>query len=64
MNDLIAKEDWMGCLDKGQQMLKQEKEVEAIQLDVYKQTCKCNREVAIYANYLRETTLLLPNAIM
>ena len=51
MNDLIAKEDWMGCLDKGQQMLKQEKEVEAIQLDVYKRTCKCNREVAIYANY-------------
>ncbi|PAV66887.1 hypothetical protein WR25_00381 [Diploscapter pachys] len=59
MNDLIAKEDWMGCLDKGQQMLKQEKEVEAIQLDVYKQTCKCNREAGHIAEAIQECTLVL-----
>lgn len=37
--------DWMGCLEKGQQILKFEKSVNSIQLDVYRETCKCNREV-------------------
>ena len=35
----------MACLEKGQQILKAEPNVLNIQLDVFRLTCKCNKEV-------------------
>lgn len=45
LNQLVREERWMDCLDKAEQILKAEKKVENIQLDVYRQTCKCNLNV-------------------
>lgn len=45
LNHLVKEQRWMDCLDKAAQILKVEKEVENIQLDVYRQTCKCNLHV-------------------
>uniref|UniRef100_A0A0R3RWM8 J domain-containing protein n=1 Tax=Elaeophora elaphi TaxID=1147741 RepID=A0A0R3RWM8_9BILA len=42
LNQLVRDERWMDCLEKATQILKAEKKVQNIQLDVYKQTCKCN----------------------
>jgi DnaJ family protein C protein 3 len=38
-------ERWMECLDKANSILKFERDVDRIQLDTYKQTCKCNVKV-------------------
>uniref|UniRef100_A0A1I7XUX8 J domain-containing protein n=1 Tax=Heterorhabditis bacteriophora TaxID=37862 RepID=A0A1I7XUX8_HETBA len=44
--DFSQREQWTSCLEKGQQILKFEKDVVNIQLDVFRQTCKCNKEVS------------------
>ncbi|EFO20110.1 hypothetical protein LOAG_08383 [Loa loa] len=49
LNQLVREERWMDCLDKAMQILKAEKKVENIQLDVYKQTCKCNLKAGHFA---------------
>ena len=46
LNGLVEKKDWMGCLEKGQTILKTEKSVPNIQIDVFRQTCKCNLHVS------------------
>uniref|UniRef100_A0A0N5AL62 J domain-containing protein n=1 Tax=Syphacia muris TaxID=451379 RepID=A0A0N5AL62_9BILA len=40
--DLVKEEKWMECLEKGNKILRFEKSVENIQLDVFRYTCKCN----------------------
>ncbi|TKR72459.1 hypothetical protein L596_019898 [Steinernema carpocapsae] len=37
-----SKEQWMECLEKGQQILKAEVHNDHIQLEVFRHTCKCN----------------------
>jgi DnaJ family protein C protein 3 len=37
-------EKWMDCLEKGQEILKFEPKVDTIQLDVFRYTCRCNKE--------------------
>ncbi|EJW79446.1 dnaj domain-containing protein 7, partial [Wuchereria bancrofti] len=49
LNQLVREERWMDCLDKATQILKTEKKVENIQLDVYRQTCKCNLNAGHFA---------------
>uniref|UniRef100_A0A1I8EUH7 TPR_REGION domain-containing protein n=1 Tax=Wuchereria bancrofti TaxID=6293 RepID=A0A1I8EUH7_WUCBA len=49
LNQLVREERWMDCLDKAMQILKTEKKVENIQLDVYRQTCKCNLNAGHFA---------------
>ncbi|CAJ0577402.1 unnamed protein product, partial [Mesorhabditis spiculigera] len=50
LNKLVANQDWMGCLEKGQTILKTETKVPNIQFDVFRQTCKCN----VHAGHIQE----------
>ncbi|CAD5234329.1 unnamed protein product [Bursaphelenchus xylophilus] len=55
-----AKEQkWMDCLSKGQEIIKYESNVENIQWDVYRVTCKCNREAGHIAEAIQECTEVL-----
>uniref|UniRef100_A0A915Q3Z7 J domain-containing protein n=1 Tax=Setaria digitata TaxID=48799 RepID=A0A915Q3Z7_9BILA len=49
LNLLVREKRWMDCLDKAILILKAEKKVENIQLDVYRQTCKCNLHAGHFA---------------
>ncbi|VDN05342.1 unnamed protein product [Thelazia callipaeda] len=42
INVLVARKQWMECLNEAVRILKIEKEVQKIQLDAYKHICKCN----------------------
>lgn len=48
LQQLVAQEKWMDCLDKAQQILKTERNIESIQLDVFRYSCKCNLKVRIF----------------
>ncbi|VDK58347.1 unnamed protein product [Gongylonema pulchrum] len=51
LGQLVQEERWMDCLEKAIQILKVEKKVENIQLDVYRQTCKCH----LHAGHIAES---------
>ena len=59
MEEFVSKEEWTKCLEKAQQILKFESEVENIQLDVMKQTCKCNLHAGHVAEAINECTEVL-----
>lgn len=58
---LVKKGDWMGCLEKGRSILKTEKSVSSIQLDVFRHTCKCNREAGHVEEAIQECSEVLDN---
>lgn len=41
----VQAERWMDCLEKAKSILRFEREVDPIQIDVYRHTCKCNVKV-------------------
>jgi DnaJ family protein C protein 3 len=47
LNGNVRDEQWMECLDKAEQILKFEKSVSALQIDVFRVTCKCNMKVCL-----------------
>ncbi|VDK69053.1 unnamed protein product [Onchocerca ochengi] len=49
LNQLVREEKWMDCLDKATEILKAEKKVKNVQLDVYRQICKCNLNAGHFA---------------
>ncbi|CAI4233306.1 unnamed protein product [Auanema sp. JU1783] len=59
--DTVKNSDWMSCLEKGQQILKFEKEVSSIQFAVFRETCKCNREAGHIQEAIQECTEVLTN---
>jgi len=46
----------MECLAKGQEIQKFEKDVESVQLDVFRYTCRCNKEAGHIAEAIQECT--------
>lgn len=54
-------EKWMDCLAKGKEILQFEKSVDSIQLDVFRHTCKCNKEAGHIAEAIQECTEVLNN---
>lgn len=61
VNDAILREDWMACLDKGQQVLKAERDVSSIQMDMYRRLCKCNMELGHVAEAIQQCSDVLEN---
>ncbi|GMT33095.1 hypothetical protein PFISCL1PPCAC_24392 [Pristionchus fissidentatus] len=61
LEEKVKKSEWMECLEKGQSILKAEPNVKMIQLDVYRLTCKCNREAGHIAEAISECTEVLEN---
>lgn len=59
LDEFVAKEEWAKCLEKAQQILKFETEVENVQLDVMRQTCKCNLHAGHVAEAIYECTEIL-----
>lgn len=54
----IEEQDWMGCLEKGQDLIKLDN-TPAIELQVFKLTCKCNREAGHVRQALYDCTEVL-----
>ncbi|CAJ0949741.1 unnamed protein product, partial [Mesorhabditis belari] len=61
LNKLVSKQDWMGCLEKGQSILKAETKVPSIQFDVFRQTCKCNLNAGHVREAIQECSEVLKN---
>lgn len=59
LDESVSKEDWSKCLEKAQQILKFETEVDNVQLDVMRQTCKCNLHADHVAEAINECTEVL-----
>jgi DnaJ family protein C protein 3 len=59
LEEFSAKEKWTECLEKGQQILKFEKDVDNVQLDVFRHTCKCNLHAGHVAEAINECTEVL-----
>lgn len=59
LEEAVAKEDWPKCLEKAQQILKFEPDVDNVQLDVYRHTCKCNLHVDHVSQAINECTEVL-----
>lgn len=59
LEEFGAKEKWTECLEKGQQILKFEKDVDNVQLDVFRHTCKCNLHAGHVAEAINECTEVL-----
>ncbi|KAI6205107.1 hypothetical protein M3Y94_00755000 [Aphelenchoides besseyi] len=55
-------EKWMDCLAKGQDILKFESKIDSVQLDVFRYTCRCNKEAGHIAEAIQECTEVLNNA--
>lgn len=49
----------MDCLTKGKEILKFETNVDSVQLDVFRHTCRCNREAGHIAEAIQECTEVL-----
>ncbi|ETN81612.1 tetratricopeptide repeat protein [Necator americanus] len=62
LNDAKQREDWMGCLEKGQQILKYENKVLGIQMDTFRQLCKCNMEAGHITEAIQQCTEVLTNS--
>ncbi|EYC38785.1 hypothetical protein Y032_0695g1597 [Ancylostoma ceylanicum] len=62
LNDAKQREDWMACLEKGQQILKYESKVLAIQMDTFRQLCKCNMEAGHIAEAIQQCTEVLTSS--
>ncbi|WKY15452.1 hypothetical protein Q1695_000716 [Nippostrongylus brasiliensis] len=62
LNDAKGREDWMACLDKGQQILKFERDVNDIQMDTYRSLCKCNMELGHINEAIQQCTDVLENS--
>ncbi|CAI5455827.1 unnamed protein product [Caenorhabditis angaria] len=54
----IESEDWMGCLEEGQKALKFDP-TSPVQLNVFRLTCKCNREAGHIQQAITECTEVL-----
>ncbi|CAD5229459.1 unnamed protein product [Bursaphelenchus okinawaensis] len=54
---------WTECLKKGQDILKYEQNIDNIQWDVFKVTCKCNREAGHVAEAIQECSEVLKYGI-
>lgn len=61
LEKLRKDEKWMDCLAKGKEILQFEKNVDSIQLDVFRQTCRCNKEAGHIAEAIQECTEVLNN---
>uniref|UniRef100_A0A915MQA3 J domain-containing protein n=1 Tax=Meloidogyne javanica TaxID=6303 RepID=A0A915MQA3_MELJA len=59
LDNSIQKERWAECLDKSTSILKFEQDVDRIQLDTYKQRCKCNVKLGHVAEAIQECTEVL-----
>jgi len=59
LEKLSSGEKWMDCLAKGKEILKFEKDVDSIQLDVFRHTCRCNKEAGHIAEAIQECTEVL-----
>ncbi|KAI6173247.1 Tetratricopeptide repeat protein [Aphelenchoides besseyi] len=59
---LSKNEKWMDCLAKGQDILKFESKIDSVQLDVFRYTCRCNKEAGHIAEAIQECTEVLNNA--
>lgn len=59
MYKAIQNERWMECLEKANSILKFEREVDRIQLDTYRETCKCNVKLGHVAEAIQECTEFL-----
>nr|CAD2158789.1 unnamed protein product [Meloidogyne enterolobii] len=59
LDNSIQKERWTECLDKSTSILKFEQDVDRIQLDTYKQRCKCNVKLGHVAEAIQECTEVL-----
>uniref|UniRef100_A0A914ZDT6 J domain-containing protein n=1 Tax=Panagrolaimus superbus TaxID=310955 RepID=A0A914ZDT6_9BILA len=59
LEEFVTKEKWTECLEKGQQILKFEKDVDNVQLDVFRHTCKCNLHAGHVAEAINECTEVL-----
>ncbi|KAL3124072.1 hypothetical protein niasHT_004661 [Heterodera trifolii] len=55
----VQDEKWMDCLEKAKSVLRFEREVDQIQMDVYKHTCKCNVKLGHVAEAIQECTEVL-----
>ncbi|VDM75482.1 unnamed protein product [Strongylus vulgaris] len=62
LNDAKQQENWMGCLEKGQQILKYESSVLSIQMDTFRQLCKCNMEAGHISEAIQQCTEVLTNS--
>lgn len=45
LNEKVQASEWMECLQQAEKILRFEKKVPNVQLDVFRQTCKCNLHV-------------------
>jgi DnaJ family protein C protein 3 len=52
-------EKWMDCLEKGRAILKFEPNVDNVQFDVFRITCKCNAQAGHIAEAIQECTEVL-----
>uniref|UniRef100_A0A914BUA5 J domain-containing protein n=1 Tax=Acrobeloides nanus TaxID=290746 RepID=A0A914BUA5_9BILA len=59
LNSAANKEDWLACLENGRKILKFEKDIENVQLDVFRVTCKCNLKSGHIAEAIQECTEVL-----
>lgn len=48
LEDAHKSEKWSECIKKGRQIQKFEKDIDAIYLNVFRFTCKCNYKVGLY----------------
>ncbi|CAJ0610274.1 unnamed protein product [Cylicocyclus nassatus] len=62
LNDAKQREDWMACLEKGQQILKFESKVLPIQMDTFRHLCKCNMEAGHIAEAIQQCTEVLTSS--
>lgn len=59
LEKLSRGEKWLDCLAKGNEILKFEKDIDTIQLDVFRFTCRCNKEAGHIAEAIQECTEVL-----
>ncbi|CAB3399337.1 unnamed protein product [Caenorhabditis bovis] len=58
MKKKMDKNDWMGCLEEGQKTIKFDPST-SVQLNVYRLTCRCNREAGHIVEAINQCTEIL-----
>lgn len=52
----VNAQKWMDCLAKGQEIMKFESEVDNVQLEVFRHTCRCNNKLGHVVEAIQECT--------
>ncbi|VDN56877.1 unnamed protein product [Dracunculus medinensis] len=61
LNEKVQASEWMECLQQAEKILRFEKKVPNVQLDVFRQTCKCNLHAGHAMEAITDCTEVLKN---